>query len=88
MLKVSVLSPISSLHPLLYLSRTFTYRSGNSRNLTESSRYNYLELTAADLSSELGLAFDTVMSTPTPPPTTGYTYSLYAGICIPSTALS
>merc|ERR1740128_841375 len=36
-----------------------------------SSRFNYLELTAADLNSELNLALDSgAVTTPTPPPTT------------------
>ena len=51
-----------------------------SLNIYVLLRFNYLELTAADLNSELNLALDSVVTTPTPPPTTG---SLMACVTTP-----
>ena len=48
----------------------------NVNSMNDSSRFNYLELSTADLNSELNLALDSVVTTPTPPPTTGKTSTL------------
>ena len=50
----------------------------NVNSMNDSSRFNYLELSTADLNSELNLALDSVVTTPTPPPTTGKTSTGYS----------